>query len=111
MGLLVEGTRNDEVAQWGARPRAAFVAKALAVLTPVIASVMATIAVAGMFDYQLMVTAPTWPWVTFWLPFGLAIGAEMAVRRLGTGAAAGGRAHETAAQADAPGGTDTETRT
>jgi O-antigen ligase len=43
-------------------------------------AVMITIAIAGMFDYQLLVTYPTWPWVTFWLPFGLAIGAEMAWR-------------------------------
>lgn len=45
-------------------------------------AVIVTIAVAGMFDYQLMITYPTWPWVTFWLPFGLAVGAEMAVRRM-----------------------------
>ena len=42
--------------------------------------VIATIATAGMFDYQLLVTYPTWPWVTFWLPFGLCVGAEMATR-------------------------------
>lgn len=48
-------------------------------------AVIVTIAVAGMFDYQLMITHPTWPWVTFWLPFGLAIGAEMAVRRMRAG--------------------------
>ena len=35
---------------------------------------------AGMFDYQLVLTYPTWPWLTFWLPFGLAIGAEMRCR-------------------------------
>jgi O-antigen ligase len=38
------------------------------------------IAAAGMFDYQLLTTYPTWPWATFWLPFGLCIGAEMATR-------------------------------
>jgi hypothetical protein len=27
-------------------------------------------------------TYPNWPWVTFWLPFGLAAGAEMALRNL-----------------------------
>lgn len=43
-------------------------------------SVAAVILTAGMFDYQLMATYPTWPWVTFWLPFGLSIGAEMAAR-------------------------------
>jgi O-antigen ligase len=45
-------------------------------------SVMVTIATAGMFDYQLLVTYPNWPWVTFWLPFGLCAGAEMAWRNL-----------------------------
>ena len=43
-------------------------------------AMMTTIAIAGMFDYQLLVTYPNWPWVTFWLPFGLAAGAEMASR-------------------------------
>jgi O-antigen ligase len=32
---------------------------------------------AGMFDYQLQATNPSWTWVTFWLPIGLAIGAEV----------------------------------
>lgn len=45
--------------------------------------VMATITVAGMVDYQLLATYPTWPWVTFWLPFGLCVGAEMVVSRSG----------------------------
>ncbi len=44
--------------------------------------VMAAIGTAGMFDYQLLPTYPTWPWVTFWLPFGLCVGAEMASRNL-----------------------------
>jgi O-antigen ligase len=48
------------------------------IATPLV--VMTTIAIAGMFDYQLLVTYPTWPWPTFWLPFGLSIGAEMASR-------------------------------
>jgi len=48
--------------------------------------VMATIASAGMIDYQLLATYPTWPWVTFWLPFGLCVGAEMVARRGGTAA-------------------------
>jgi hypothetical protein len=43
-------------------------------------SVMTATFTAGMFDYQLMITHPTWPWLTFWLPFGLGIGAEMAWR-------------------------------
>ena len=42
--------------------------------------VMTTIVSAGMLDYQLLATYPAWPWVTFWLPFGLSIGAEMAWR-------------------------------
>jgi len=42
--------------------------------------VVTAVFAAGMFDYQLMATYPTWPWPTFWLPFGLAIGAEMALR-------------------------------
>lgn len=41
---------------------------------------MVTITAAGLVDYQLIVSRPTWPWVTFWLPFGLCIGAEMIVR-------------------------------
>ena len=48
--------------------------------------VIVTIAMAGMFDYQLLVTYPTWPWVTFWLPFGLCVGAEMATRKAQQGA-------------------------
>jgi O-antigen ligase len=43
--------------------------------------VMVTVAAAGMVDYQLLITSPTWPWVTFLLPFGLCVGAEMAARR------------------------------
>lgn len=35
---------------------------------------------AGMFDYQLVATNPSWTWVTFWLPIGLAIGAEIVGR-------------------------------
>ena len=63
MGPLVEGTRADEVAQWGARPRTAFVAKALAVLTPVIASVMATIAVTKIVPRPTNVIALVAWWV------------------------------------------------
>jgi O-Antigen ligase len=48
--------------------------------SPIPLAVMTAIATAGMFDYQLLVTYPTWPWPTFWLPFGLSIGAEMASR-------------------------------
>jgi hypothetical protein len=43
--------------------------------------VIVAIATAGMFDYQLLVTYPTWPWATFWLPFGLCIGAEVIARQ------------------------------
>jgi hypothetical protein len=34
----------------------------------------------GMFDYNLLITPPDWPWVTFWLPIALAVGAETYVR-------------------------------
>jgi O-antigen ligase len=40
-----------------------------------------TMGVAGMFDYELVVTYPTWPWVTFWVPIGVGIGAELAARQ------------------------------
>lgn len=43
--------------------------------------VTAAVLTAGMLDYQLLATYPTWPWPTFWLPFGLAAGAEMACRK------------------------------
>jgi O-antigen ligase len=48
-------------------------------LTPL--CVMLTMIFAGMFDYELVVTYPTWPWVTFWVPIGICIGAELAARR------------------------------
>jgi O-antigen ligase len=35
---------------------------------------------AGMFDYQLLASNPEWPWITFWFPIGIGIGAEVAVR-------------------------------
>lgn len=41
---------------------------------------MVTMTVAGMVDYNLLITRPAWPWLTFWLPIGLAAGAELAVR-------------------------------
>lgn len=43
-------------------------------------AMITTIVATGMFDYNLLITAPTWPWVTFWLPFGICAGAEIAVR-------------------------------
>lgn len=57
--------------------------------------VMVTIAIAGMVDYQLLPTDPTWPWVTFWLPIGLAAGAEMAWRNLHTSGQDQASAHAT----------------
>jgi len=47
-------------------------------------SMIATLATAGMFDYNLLVTPITWPWVTFWLPFAICAGAEIAVKRNST---------------------------
>ncbi len=44
-------------------------------------AMVATIASAGMFDYNLLITPVTWPWVTFWLPFAICAGAEIAVRQ------------------------------
>ena len=44
-------------------------------------AMVATIATAGMFDYNLLITAVTWPWVTFWLPFGICAGAEITVKQ------------------------------
>lgn len=46
-------------------------------------AMIATIATAGMFDYNLLITPLTWPWVTFWLPFGICAGAEIVVRQCG----------------------------
>jgi O-antigen ligase len=34
----------------------------------------------GIFDYQVMPSYPAWPWITFWLPFGLWIGVEVVMR-------------------------------
>lgn len=44
-------------------------------------AMIATVATAGMFDYNLLITPITWPWVTFWLPFGICAGAEIVVRQ------------------------------
>lgn len=44
-------------------------------------AMIATIATAGMFDYNLLITAVTWPWVTFWLPFSICAGAEIVVKQ------------------------------
>ena len=48
---------------------------------PVILAMIVTVAVAGLFDYQLLAKPTDWTWVAFWLSFGLAAGAEIAVRR------------------------------
>ncbi|RAI42300.1 O-antigen ligase family protein [Rhodoplanes roseus] len=39
-----------------------------------------TMAVSGMVDYNLLITRSAWPWLTFWLPIGLAAGAEIELR-------------------------------
>lgn len=44
-------------------------------------AMIATIATTGMFDYNLLITPATWPWVTFWLPFAICAGAETVVRQ------------------------------
>jgi O-antigen ligase len=44
---------------------------------------MVAMTTASMFDYQLLATNPTWPYVTFWLPIGIAIGAEVVERAAG----------------------------
>jgi hypothetical protein len=43
-------------------------------------AVIVAMASAGMFDYDLVTTYLSWPWVTFWLPFGILIGAERVAR-------------------------------
>lgn len=48
---------------------------------PVFLAMIVAISVAGMFDYELLLTPTDWRWVTFWLPIGLAAGAELAARR------------------------------
>ena len=50
---------------------------------------MTTIVTAAMFDYQLLATYPAWPRVTFWLPFGLSIGAENGLADRNQAASAG----------------------
>ncbi len=42
---------------------------------------IATMGAYSMLDYTLSVTYPAWPWVAFWLPMGLAAGAESVARR------------------------------
>ena len=42
---------------------------------------MVAIGVASVFDYDLILTPTDWMWLTFWMPIGLAAGAELSVRR------------------------------
>ena len=48
---------------------------------------MVAMTTASMFDYQLLATNPTWPYVTFWVPIGIAIGAEAVERAAGAAVA------------------------
>jgi hypothetical protein len=50
---------------------------------PVFLAMIVALGVAGLFDYELLLMLPDWSWVTFWLPIGLAAGAEIALRREG----------------------------
>ncbi len=50
---------------------------------PVFFAMMVALCVTGVFDYELLPTLTNWTWVTFWLPIGLAAGAEVASRRNG----------------------------
>jgi len=34
----------------------------------------------GILNHEVLITYPSWPWVTFWLPLGLAAGAEVKLR-------------------------------
>lgn len=43
-------------------------------------AMIATIIPTGMFDYNLLITNATWPWLTFWLPFAVCAGAEIVLR-------------------------------
>ncbi len=47
-------------------------------------AVISTVASVGLFDYNLLITPLNWPWVTFWLPFAICAGAEIAVKRNST---------------------------
>lgn len=46
-------------------------------------AMIATIIPTGLFDYNLLITAATWPWLTFWLPLAICAGAEIALRSEG----------------------------
>ena len=43
-------------------------------------ALIATMVGYGMVDYQLLVTYPTWPWITFWFPLGICVGVETLMR-------------------------------
>lgn len=49
--------------------------------SPVILAMIVAMTVAGLFDYELLLKPTEWSWVAFWLPIGLAAGAELAARR------------------------------
>jgi O-antigen ligase len=48
---------------------------------PVYLAMIVAIGVAGMFDYELLPELTNWTWAAFWLPIGLAAGAEIAMRQ------------------------------
>jgi O-antigen ligase len=47
---------------------------------PLIFGMVLTFVTAGLFDFQLLITFPDWLWVVFWIPIGLAAGAEAKLR-------------------------------
>jgi O-antigen ligase len=47
---------------------------------PLIFGMVVTFVTAGLFDFQLLITFPDWLWVVFWIPIGLAAGAEAKLR-------------------------------
>jgi O-antigen ligase len=47
---------------------------------PLIFGMVVTFVTAGLFDFQLLITFPDWLWVVFWIPIGLAAGAEVTLR-------------------------------
>jgi O-antigen ligase len=48
---------------------------------PLVFAMMVALFVAGIFDYDLILTPMDWVWFTMWLPIGLAAGCEIAGRR------------------------------
>lgn len=64
-------------------------------------AVFVTMAVCGMFDYNLLITRADWPWITFWLPIALAVGAETYLRN-GYGSQLQAEAQDEAACHQAP---------